>query len=384
MIGTTAHRDLSPRWARSVVALLTATLLGGLMATAAAQVPSGGEGGGSGNYSDNGHKVQFAAIPVPNYSPSFGWGIGALVTGFYKIDRGDTLCPPSSTGLFGFWTENKSTIYGVWQQIHLDEDRWRGTLVFVKPDINFQFQTDPELPIIGGNWINYTTDNYVFFVAASRETWSNVYLGLQYRYRESTLSFDLPIEVPPEWLGRTAQYSGLGLIGSYDTRNNIFNATEGWLVEFESTFNRDWLGSDFDYEKWGASITEYMGLNPGRVLAWQVSTAFGSGNVPFDDEEIFGVRGLRGYANGKYRGKSQVFGQAEYRWNFWGRWGAVGFAGAGWAFDEVSQISADTILPAVGLGVRYMMIKSYQINVGVDVAWGKDDSAFYFRIGEAF
>jgi hypothetical protein len=366
------------------VILVATTVLSAPVATTIAQVAGGASGGGGGRYSDNGKKVQFAAIPVPNYNPNFGWGIGALVTGFYKIDRGDTLCPPSSTGLFGFWSENKSTIYGIWQQIYLDEDKWRGTLVFVRPDINFQFQVDPDLPVLGGNWINYTTDNSVFLIKASRETWSNVYFGIQYRYRESTLSFDLAIDIPPEWLGRAAKFSGLGPIGSYDTRDNIFNATAGWLVEFESTFNRSLLGSDFDYEKWSISVIQYIDLLPHRVLAWQVLSAFGSGDVPFDDEEIFGVRGLRGYADGKYRGKSQAFGQAEYRWNFWGRWGAVGFAGAGWAFDEISQISTDTILPAVGFGARFMMIKSYRINVGMDVAWGKDDTVFYFRIGEAF
>jgi len=56
----------------------------------------------------------------------------------------------------------------------------------------------------------------------------------------------------------------------------------------------------------------------------------------------------------------------------------------GWAFDSISQISTNDALPSIGTGIRYMMISSYKINVGVDVAAGKDETVLYFRIGEAF
>ena len=42
------------------------------------------------------------------------------------------------------------------------------------------------------------------------------------------------------------------------------------------------------------------------------------------------------------------------------------------------------VLPGVGLGLRYLMIEKERINIGVDVATGKDDWGIYFRIGESF
>jgi hypothetical protein len=43
-----------------------------------------------------------------------------------------------------------------------------------------------------------------------------------------------------------------------------------------------------------------------------------------------------------------------------------------------------SLLPSVGTGIRYLMIKDEGINAGVDVAFGKGDVGLYFRITEAF
>jgi hypothetical protein len=42
------------------------------------------------------------------------------------------------------------------------------------------------------------------------------------------------------------------------------------------------------------------------------------------------------------------------------------------------------LLPAVGVGLRYMAIPSEKINIGIDIAKCKDERGLYFRIGEAW
>ena len=39
------------------------------------------------------------------------------------------------------------------------------------------------------------------------------------------------------------------------------------------------------------------------------------------------------------------------------------------------------LLPAIGVGIRFMAIPSEKINIGIDVAKGIDDWGIYFRIG---
>jgi len=47
-------------------------------------------------------------------------------------------------------------------------------------------------------------------------------------------------------------------------------------------------------------------------------------------------------------------------------------------------LSFSGLLPGAGAGIRFMAIESEKINIGIDVAVGKDDWGLYFRIGEAF
>jgi len=76
--------------------------------------------------------------------------------------------------------------------------------------------------------------------------------------------------------------------------------------------------------------------------------------------------------------------EAEYRWMFHPRWGAVAFAGAAWSANDLASMSVGDTLPAAGLGVRFRMIETYKINARIDYGWGKDDQAVYFSIGEAY
>ncbi len=70
-------------------------------------------------------RAKLAAVPIPAYSESFGWSIGLVVAGFYKVNSADTISPESVTALFGFYAENKTWAAGFYQQFYLDEDMWR-------------------------------------------------------------------------------------------------------------------------------------------------------------------------------------------------------------------------------------------------------------------
>ena len=62
----------------------------------------------------------------------------------------------------------------------------------------------------------------------------------------------------------------------------------------------------------------------------------------------------------------------------------VGFFGVASAVNKFNEIVKTQLLPAGGVGFRFMMIEKERINVGFDFAKGKDDWGLYFRIGESF
>jgi hypothetical protein len=60
------------------------------------------------------------------------------------------------------------------------------------------------------------------------------------------------------------------------------------------------------------------------------------------------------------------------------------FAGIGGTAPSLGELEDTVFLPAGGFGLRYMPVKSTNTNVRLDVAFGKDGSALYISVGEAF
>lgn len=321
-------------------------------------------------------KPNFAAIPVPNYNESTGFGLGAIVTLLYHVNREDEISPPSSTILFGFYASNKTNVFGAAQTFHLRQDKYRFTLALARASINFQYYAEN----IGGEFIDFNTGSRFGLVKGEIEVLPDFYLGLKYRYTRSRTKFDVPIEYePPE-----NTYSGLGPTVSYDTRDNVFNAYSGYFIALETLFNHSTFGSDRNYSLFELKANMYLTLKENQRLALRLFFKVGTGDVPFEDQAIMGRTDLRGYSNGRYRADQKYTIQGEYRWTFYKKFGMVAFAGIGWVADKISEIRLEDTLPGVGVGLRYMMIPQYRINIGIDFAVGKDDTAFYFRINEAF
>lgn len=321
-------------------------------------------------------KPKFAAIPVPNYNKSTGFGLGAIVTLLYPMSSEDEISPPSSTTLFGFYASNKTNVFGAAQKFHLKEDKCRFTLALARASINFQYYAEN----IGGEFIDFNTGSKFGLLKGELELLSDFYLGLKYRYMKGRTKFDIPIEYdPPE-----NTYSGLGPTVAYDTRDNVFNAYTGYFITLETLVNHSAFGSDRNYSLFELKANRYLALKESQRLALRLFLKVGAGDVPFEDQAVIGLTDLRGYSSGKYRADQKYTIQGEYRWTFYKKFGMVAFAGIGWVADRMSEIRLEDTLPSVGVGLRYMMIPQYRINIGVDFAVGKDDTAFYFRINEAF
>ena len=66
------------------------------------------------------------------------------------------------------------------------------------------------------------------------------------------------------------------------------------------------------------------------------------------------------------------------------RFGAVAFGGIGIAPGGGELFRSSALLPAGGAGLRFMLTKSYHINLRADLAVGKNEYTFSMGIGEAF
>jgi hypothetical protein len=74
----------------------------------------------------------------------------------------------------------------------------------------------------------------------------------------------------------------------------------------------------------------------------------------------------------------------KYRWNFYDRWGEVGFFGLATLLESLNEEDEGRILPGIGVKCRYTVFNDNHMNVGIDIAAGRKDWGMYFRIGEGF
>ncbi len=320
------------------------------------------------------HNVNFAAIPVINYDPAFEWNFAALVNAFFKVSPADTVSPLSMGGAMVGYTTNKTSYWALYTRLYLDEDNYRISMAYGDASVNFQYYEE-----LANSFIDFNSVYDVFYVEAQRRVYKRWYLGLRYINSKAKTSYDIE--------GAEAistNMNNLGFVISHDTRDFIYNPYHGDFLNFKTAHYRDAWGSDYTFDDYVFDYTEFFNIDSTRVIAGRVAAFVATGDVPFEGQHVVKREDIRGYTNGKHRANQVYDIQGEYRWNFYKKWGMVAFAGIATAVDSPNEITWSGLLPGGGVGLRYMAIPSEKINVGIDVAVGKDDWGLYFRIGEVF
>ena len=327
-------------------------------------------------------KPRIAAIPMINYNRTQGIVVGALVSGFYKINKKDTISPSSTTGLMGMYTQEKSHLLFVFSRFYFAEDRWRVAAAVGNTDINFQFYVeDPALS--GGNFYDYSTKMNLVMLQVQRNIFKRIYLGPTGYMIKSTTTFGFPGASGQDSVTQS-NLNNVGYIISNDTRDHVQYPTRGMFLNFKNQFYRSWAGSDYKFERYLITYNQFFKLRETKILAVRASLNIASGDVPFEGQSVVGGDDIRGYSQGKYRNDQVYALQAEYRWSFYKRWGLVAFAGVASAVAKFSDIPDNEILPGGGAGLRFRLLPTEKVNIGIDYGVGKDDYSITFRIGESF
>jgi outer membrane protein assembly factor BamA len=328
--------------------------------------------------------LKVAAIPMITYNRTQDFCLGAIVSGYYKVHKKDTISPSSSSGIIGMYTMEKSHFFLAFQQFYLAKDRWRIKAGVGDVNINFQFYyEDPSVSV--GDFVDYSTKANFATVQVQRHIIRRLYAGLTGAYIGSETKFILD-----ETLGRdsikTSSLNNIGYIISNDSRNNVNYPSKGMFLNFKNQFYREWTGSDYGFTRFMINYNQFFRLTQGdtKILAVRAACNISTGDVPFEAQTVVGNDDIRGYSQGRYRGDQVYTLQAEYRWSFHKRFGMVGFAGIASAVDHFKEVFETSLLPGIGAGLRFRMIPSEKINIGIDAALGKDDYSITFRIGEAF
>jgi len=330
-------------------------------------------------------KNGFAAIPMINYNRTQGIILGAIVSDYFKINKKDTISPSSNLGIAGIYTEQKSYALFLYSQLFFDEDRWRIRVAAGSMDINFQFYLeDPGTST--GNFSDYSTKANLVVLQLQRNIFKRIYFGPTGSFIKATTTFSFPGVSGQDSVSKSI-LNNIGYIISNDTRDHVQYPTHGMFLNFKNQFYRNWIGSDYEFVRYIVTYNQFFKLgktNDKHVLVARATLNIANGDVPFEGQTVVGGDDIRGYSQGKYRNDQVYTLQTEYRLNFYRKWGLVAFAGLATAVEKFSDIPNNVLLPGVGAGLRYRMLPSEKVNIGIDVGVGRGDYSITFRIGEAF
>jgi hypothetical protein len=322
----------------------------------------------------------FVLAPIPIANPTIGNGLAVAALMLYELDANS---PASSTAVAAGYTDTDSWGVGILQEANFSADRWRlsGGLAValaqydlyvaaIAPD--FHFATEQR--VSGG-----------MLQMLGRVT-SRAYAGL--RFQRARVVFPGPDAVqdliPPD--GAELNIGGLGLVAEWDSREHTYQPSAGMYVTFRSSYARDVFGSDLQYDTYAAAINYFRtGVRDTDVLALRLSLCGTTSDTPFFERCQFGSSNdLRGYPAGRYYDDAMYAAQIEYRAPLWKRLGCVVFAGVGSVARTFGALDTADSLTAAGVGLRYLASPEQRVNVSVDYAVGRDESALYVYIGEAF
>lgn len=188
-----------------------------------------------------------------------------------------------------------------------------------------------------------------------------------------------------------ATSSGLEFAVTIDSRDNVLNAGEGTFVEFTHSFYNKKFGSSNSFMLTKINFRKYWILSsqrPDDVFAIEFFTQLSWDDTPvLELSALGGPELLRGFREGRFRDRYSFFSQVEYRWQALERIGFVFFGGMGDVTDKLSNLNFNNIKYSVGTGLRLKIVKSENLNIRIDYAFGLgkiSDQNFYLGIAEAF
>lgn len=338
------------------------------------------------------HKGGFLPVPIVVTDPALGKG-GGLALAFFRAPKGGVrtrtdakgnqqMIMPDIYGVMAMRTSNGSEVYGVGALMHFKEDRWRYMGAVGKTSINLGFHT-PGSILSPSREIGYNTDGVVSIQKVSRRIGENDFmLGLAWIYMDMDISFD--VEGDRQFFDDrelTTTSSGLGLSLQYDTRDNAFMPSRGWLGMMEANLYDDFIGSDSDFQSYRTHAYGYLPFGERFVLGGRADIRWANGDIPFYRLPYIDLRGI---GAARYQDRHVAVLETELRYNLTPRWALVGFIGAGRTWGRKNSFGDGSDEVSKGTGVRYLIARKLGLYAGIDYAWGPEDETFYIQVGSTW
>lgn len=332
-------------------------------------------------------KIDFTFAGGPNYSKNTSLGIGVLAAGLYRLDRTDSVTPPSNISIFA--TITVSGFYSLGVEGHNIFRHNKNRI-----DYTAAFTSAPR-DLWGIGYLSgrdhqessYVEKHYKLNTRYLHQFLPKTFVGAILHF-EHTTGKKFKTESPgyQDIAHQKHKYTmtGLGTLLEYDSRDFIPNPYRGVYLSWEEMIYPKGLGN-CPKTLWRTRLTAdfYKRVWKSGVLAADLYAEFNSKGTPWPMlARMGGSQRMRGYYEGRYTDNDMITLQVELRQKIWRRIGCVVWAGAGNVFPSLDKFDWDHTLPNYGIGLRWELKK--RINVRLDTGFGRKTSGFLLNINEAF
>jgi len=333
----------------------------------------------------------FLPVPIIITDPAVGYGGGVALTFFHRPkgspitrtgpDGKPQMIAPNIVGAMAMKTENGSQAYGAGGMLHFREDTWRYKGGVAKADMNLDFYTSGRL--LPPRKVAMNIEGLMSFQQVSRRLGAHdLYLSGQWIYMD--------MDPRPEALSDKDYFddldfeqvsSGLGMALEYDSRDNMFTPSRGYLFKGDANFYLPGIGSDVTFQSYRTYGYGYWPIGQHLILGGRADMRHVDGDVPFYRLPYIDLRGI---PSARYQDDTTGVLETELRWNMTPRWAVIGFIGAGRAWGSRASFDDASTAVSKGVGARYLIARQLGLYVGADYAWGPEDQTVIIQVGSAW
>jgi len=175
--------------------------------------------------------------------------------------------------------------------------------------------------------------------------------------------------------------SGLGIIMEYESFNNILSPSKGIRVHLDYAQSLEFLGSDRNFGRLTFFTIGYFPVTSRWHSGFRVESMLASSDTPFYSMPFISLRGVPVL---RYQGELTMLAETEQFVNVYNRWSMVGFGGVGTTIPSLDDFNFGEPAWNVGFGFRYLLARLLGLQMGMDIARGPEDFAFYIVFGSSW
>ena len=330
----------------------------------------------------------FIPVPIIITEPALG-GIGGLLAAAFVKPKAPyldsingklvkTRAKPTVYGAAGAYTANDTWLVGAFGMGSIKKWRANYRVIAGYGDVNLNFYRD--FPKIGERSFEFNIKTIPFSTHLIKQiNKSSWYAGVDYLYLKTEITnpnfeFNTQKELK-------SSISRLGLLVDYDKRDNIFTPNKGFWFNNLIGVSDNIIGSDYDYTLLNSALFAYFPITKNIISGYRVEYQQVFGDAPFYMLPYISMRGIPVM---RYQGDVVALAETEWRWDFTSRYSLVGFGGLANAFSDKNDYQDTSWKVSGGMGARYLIARKLQLRMGVDVARGPEEWAYYIVFGTSW